>query len=157
LTRPIPPQHRKKYRSKHRVDGTFKKPRRGKYNAKGRHVEGQWCASEAEATRYEQLIELQQAGDIIELKCQVAFPIQVKGIHIANYLADFRYCKVKNGKRTILIEDVKGMLTPEYKLKKKLVEALHQIKILEIAGRKVKGNTKHNGTRGMTGDEIVQL
>jgi hypothetical protein len=54
--------------------------------------------------------------------------VEVQGKLICTYVADFKY--LENGKE--VVEDVKGFKTPVYKLKKKLVEAIYGIEIIEI-------------------------
>lgn len=70
---------------------------------------------------------LQIAGAISGLRLQVRFPLRVNGVTVANYLADFVY--VRDGRR--VVEDVKGMRTAVYKLKCRLMQAVHGIEILE--------------------------
>lgn len=153
MSRKVIPQHRKKkrYVPKHRVDGTFKKPKLGKYNAKGRHVDGHWFASGAEADRYELLKEMVEDGKISRLELQPTYPIQIDGHPICTYRADFRYFKHEpNGAvQAIIVEDVKGMRTEIYMLKKKLVEAKHRIKIYEVPAKKIQL------TAGLTADEVT--
>jgi len=68
------------------------------------------------------------AGEIINLELQPKFPIEVNGIKICTYIADFRY-KERDG--TEVVEDCKGFKTDVYRLKKKLVKAIYGIEILE--------------------------
>ena len=49
------PIYKKKYQPKHRKDGTFKKPKLGKYNSRGIRLDGRFFHSESEAGRYLQL------------------------------------------------------------------------------------------------------
>lgn len=88
--------------------------------------------SKAEADRYWQLKILHRVGRITELVLQPEFPITVNGITVAKYIADFEYTD-EDGRR--VIEDVKSPVTakhPLYRLKRKLVEALHGITITEV-------------------------
>lgn len=101
--------------------------RRNKYNAKPVTVEGQWCASTKEGARYAQLLVLQKAGVIINLRCQVNYPLSVNGVHICDYRADFVY--IEQGRE--IVEDAKGVRTSDYKLKAKLMLAVYGITILE--------------------------
>ena len=103
--------------------------RRGKYNAKKTEVDGRVFDSRAEARRYSELCLLGKAGEIQDIECQPKFDIKVNSQHICNYIADFRYLN-KFGEP--MVEDVKGVKTPVYRLKKKLVEALYNITITEI-------------------------
>jgi len=91
-------------------------------------VDGIKFASKAEASRYVLLREHQRQGEISDLEMQPKFPISLKNKPICSYFADFRY--VRNG--VTVIEDVKGVKTPIYRLKKKLTEAKYGIKITEI-------------------------
>ena len=87
--------------------------------------------SKAEAARYLQLLSMEQAGEISELEHHVVYPLAVNGELICNYESDFRYRQ--NG--AIIVEDVKGgnaTVTPVYRLKKKLMKAIHGIKIQEV-------------------------
>ena len=109
-----------------------------KYNANGRRIDGKFFASEAEADRYIQLMTMQATGKIEKLETQPKYPIDIKGIHITLYRADFRYVVFDPaGRPGLVVEDVKGMITDAYVLKKKLVEAQYGFKIHEIPARKV--------------------
>lgn len=95
-------------------------------------TDGRVFDSKAEADRYWQLKILQRVGRISELVCQPEFPITVNGVTVAKYVADFSYYD-EAGK--LIVEDVKSPVTarhPLYRLKRKLVEALHDIEITEI-------------------------
>lgn len=108
------------------------KPRlrsRSKYRNVPTRVDGIRFASKKEARRYAELKLLQKAGKISHLLLQVPFMCQVNGIVVCKYLADFQYYD-KAGVRHV--EDAKGMRTPLYALKKKLVEAQHNVKIEEV-------------------------
>lgn len=113
--------------------------RKGKYNAKGEHVDGHWFASGAEAKRYLQLVAMAEQEKISRLELQPSYQIMVKGKHIANYRADFRYAVLADSGSIsgIVVEDVKGMVTDVYTMKKKLVEALYELEINEIPAGKV--------------------
>ena len=107
--------------------------RRGKYNAKKTEVDGRVFASRAEARRYSELCLLEKNGNILDLECQPVFNISVNNKHICNYIADFKYGIFNGENIDWIIEDVKGVKTPVYRLKKKLVEAAYNITITEIA------------------------
>jgi hypothetical protein len=104
---------------------------RSKYNAKRTDVDGIIFDSMAEARRYSNLKLLVRAGQITGLELQPQFPIVVNGKKICVYKADFRYFDTIL--QETIIEDVKGMQTAVYRIKKKLTEALYGIKITEIA------------------------
>lgn len=98
-----------------------------KYGAKRTEVDGVVFASRGEARRYRDLTLAQAAGAIAGLELQVRYPLVVNGVKIADYVCDFRYTE---GGRQV-VEDFKGVRTPAYRLKKKLVKALYDIDILE--------------------------
>jgi hypothetical protein len=126
-------------RPKGSTNKTAAPSRRGKYNAQGEHLDGHWFASGAEAKRYLQLMDMKHQGKIERLELQPSYQIMVKGKHIANYRADFRYAVLADSGSisSIVVEDVKGMVTDVYTMKKKLVEALYDMQINEIPAGKV--------------------
>lgn len=101
-----------------------------KFNAAGRHVllhgSPVWIPSEAQAIRLEQLIQMEEDGVITELRAEVPVDLIVNRIRICRYRCDHVYFSVDaQGRRDQLIyEDVKGLLTPDFKLKHKLFDAL---------------------------------
>ena len=100
-----------------------------KYRAVKTVVDGIRFDSKAEAQRYRDLSLLCFAGNIASLEWQVSFPLVVGDVTICSYVADFRYTSVPSGE--IVVEDVKGVCTPVYRLKKKLVRALYGFEIQE--------------------------
>jgi hypothetical protein len=113
--------------------------RKGKYNAAGERIDGIFFHSKAEGVRYLQLKAMQEQGKIENLTLQPPYECVVKNQKITTYRADFKYLVVDDRGYAIkvVVEDVKGMLTDIYKLKKKLVEACYDIKILEIPAKDV--------------------
>lgn len=99
---------------------------RTKYRAQKTEVDGILFDSKKEAKRYEELKLMQERGEIRDLVLQPTFELQkrfVKDGHTVRaitYTADFMYLESETGKR--IVEDVKGMKTDVYKLKKKLFE-----------------------------------
>lgn len=130
LGRDFNPAYKKKYQPKHRKNGSFKRSKLGKYNNRGFRLDGRFFHSEAEAGRYSQLKVLVALGSITHLECQVPYQIHIDGTLICTYLADFRY--IMTEPHQMVIEDVKGQRTETFVLKKKLVEAKHKIRILEL-------------------------
>lgn len=126
--------YKKRYQPKTKKHGGFKKSKLGKYNNRGYRLDGHFFHSEAEANRYMQLKVLVTAGKIDRLERQVSYPIHIDGFLICTYVADFRYyVRGADGSiEAIVVEDVKGLETAEYKIKKKLTEAKHKIKIMEL-------------------------
>jgi hypothetical protein len=101
-----------------------------KYHAKPEIVDGIRFASQREAKRYRELRLLVKANQITALDIQPNFPILVKDVPICRYVGDFAYLDYRTGRR--IVEDVKGVKTPVYRLKKKLVKAIYGIDIQEI-------------------------
>lgn len=93
-----------------------------KYNNVKTEVDGIRFDSKAEARRYAELMLLKIGGKVSNLELQPRYDIIIGGKYIAHYKADFRYLDDQGCQ---IIEDVKGVKTPIYRLKKKLVEALH--------------------------------
>lgn len=114
-----------------------------KYHAKKTIVDGIKFDSKAEAQRYIFLKALEQKGTISDLKRQVPFllipALNLKKPHRKNgrlvyqerkvtYVADFVY--QKDGET--IVEDVKGVKTPEYIIKRKLMLQKYGIEIQEV-------------------------
>ena len=103
--------------------------KRNKFGAVKTEIDGIKFASKREANRYIELTLLKRKGHIKYLELQVPFVITINGVKICKYLADFTYT---DDKGIYHVEDVKGMRTPIYKLKKKMVEASYPIHIEEV-------------------------
>lgn len=86
--------------------------------------------SRKEAARYGQLKLLEQAGLIAHLEVHPSYRLTVNGLKVGTYVADFRYAKTDTGE--LIVEDVKGVLTSVYRLKKKLVLAIFGFEIREV-------------------------
>lgn len=102
-----------------------------KYRSEWTEVDGIKFQSKKEAERWGYLKLFQQQGIIKDLQRQVPFSIDINGIHICNYIADFVYINA-NGDR--VIEDVKDEATRKidrYKIKKNLMKAVLGIEIQE--------------------------
>ncbi len=101
--------------------------RKSKYRSQKVEVDGLTFDSKKEARRWDELIQLENAGVIRNLTRQVDFDLIVNGVLIARYRADMVY--EENGER--VVEDVKGMRTATYRIKRKLLHALFSIVIKE--------------------------
>lgn len=105
---------------------------RAKYRNKKTKVDGNTFDSKLEAGRYVELKRMLEAGLIFSLQIQVPFVLEVNGILICRYVADFTY---KDCDGNHIVEDVKSKPTAsrsEYKIKKKLMLAIHRIQISEV-------------------------
>jgi hypothetical protein len=91
-------------------------------------VDGIRFASKAEAKRYGELRLLDRAGIVRGLKLQPEYRLDIDGEHFGTYIGDFYYEEkaddlVSDWKR--VVEDVKGVHTPVFRLKWRLVKALY--------------------------------
>jgi hypothetical protein len=103
----------------------------GKYKNKKVKVDGHLFDSKKEANRYHELKLLQIAGEITGLKLQEEFKLNVEGVKVASYFADFIYHSAGH----LVVEDVKSKATRRiavYRLKKKLMAAIYKIEIKEV-------------------------
>lgn len=107
-----------------------------KYRAKKCQVDGIKFDSIKEARRYQELLLLERSGKITDLRLQVPFffiPAQRDDNgnvveRAVKYIADFVYTG-EDGKT--VVEDTKGMKTPAYIIKRKLMRWVHSISIKE--------------------------
>lgn len=84
--------------------------------------------SQAEHRRYCELKLMQAEGEISGLEVHPKIPLAINGVKLCTYIGDFRYI----GAAGVCVEDVKGVRTGLYRLKRKLVLALHGIEIQEV-------------------------
>lgn len=104
-----------------------KKKRKSKYGNKKLKVDGVVFDSIGEHRRHCSLVIQEKAGIIKDLKRQVSFSIDINGVHICRYIADWTYILVSDGQT--IVEDFKGVQTGVFKLKNKLMKACHGIDI----------------------------
>ena len=73
----------------------------------------------------------ERAGQIADIRRQVKFELIPKqdGERPVNYIADFVY---KDGSGETVVEDTKGIRTPAYIIKRKLMMYRYGIKIKEV-------------------------
>jgi hypothetical protein len=98
---------------------------RHKFNAKPTTIDDIGFSSRKEANRYCELKLLQQSGEVVFFLIQVPFRLPGK----VKYICDFQIFWADG---TVTFEDVKGVRTPMFILKKKMVEELYPVEILEI-------------------------
>lgn len=87
--------------------------------------------SRKEYRRWCELQLREKAGEISHLRRQVPYALVVNGVLVCQYIADAVY---EEGAATI-VEDTKCEATrkkPEYRIKLKLMQALHGIQIREV-------------------------
>ena len=102
-----------------------------KYGNTKVEVDGMPFDSKREAARYRELRLLERAGEISDLRRQVRYELVPKlpGERPVDYIADFVY-RDKNGNE--VVEDVKGVRTPVYVIKRKLMLWRHGVRIREV-------------------------
>lgn len=102
-----------------------------KYRAKKVQVDGITFDSKREARRYCELKLLERAGEIHSLELQKRYELipkqgKERAVH---YIADFVY---RDSKGAEIVEDTKGVRTPEYVIKRKLMLWVHGVAIREV-------------------------
>lgn len=106
------------------------KPKKSKYGAVKTEVDGIMFDSKREASRYQELRLLEQAGEITNLRLQVPYILFPKNKHgrALKYIADFTY---NDGNGQLIVEDAKGVKTPVYRLKRRMMAEIYNIEIKE--------------------------
>ena len=111
---------------------------RSKFGAKKICFDGMKFDSKAECQRYLELKLLEKAGEIRNLKRQVMhelIPAQYDASgklleRPVTYTSDFEYVDMRTGES--VMEDVKGMRTKDYIIKRKLMLWIYKIRIREV-------------------------
>ena len=103
-----------------------KKP--AKYRNVRTVVDGIEFDSKKEAKRYQELKLLEKAKQIFTLATQPRYSLTVNNQLICTYVADFEYSNLLGD---VTVEDVKGVRTEAYRIKRKLMKAIYGIDILE--------------------------
>lgn len=118
-----------------------------KYKAEPTTVDGIRFDSKFESERYAELKTLAAAGAITDLVLQPSFDLIVDDVVVARMVLDFSYRTPHRGEPQwsdrfhplpLVVEDVKGVRTRIYRLKKKMFEAQYGIQISEIMRPKKK-------------------
>lgn len=104
----------------------------GKHGNVRVEVDGIKFASKREAKRYQALKLLERGGRVRNLRLQVTYRLEVNGVLICRYRADFVYEElVEGGRWAEVVDDSKGYPNEVYPLKKKLMLACYGIAIRE--------------------------
>lgn len=98
---------------------------RHKFNAQRTEIDGISFHSKKESNYYQQLLMARKSGDLLFFLRQVPFHLPGGGRYVCDFQEFWKSGEVR-------FVDVKGFATVEYKSKKKIVEALYPIKILEV-------------------------
>lgn len=91
-------------------------------------VDGIKFRSRKEARRYSELLLMKKAGAIRDLELQPRYPLEINGVKIGTYVADFIY-RDRSG---VVVEDTKGVKTKDYVMKKRLMLAIYGIDVKEV-------------------------
>ncbi len=103
-------------------------PRRSKYGSRRVPHDEHMHDSVGERDRCFVLQRLEAEHAIVCLNIHPVFHLKVDGSHICDYIPDWDYYD-ENGAH--VVEDFKGVATPVYRLKKRLMLALHGIDVKE--------------------------
>ncbi len=116
-------------------------PKRNKFGAKRVKVDGIWFDSKGEAARYSELKLEERAGDVRNIKTQVAIPLiafsmyAVGGEEVGHYKADYTYERRNSrGDWFPVVEDFKGEPTAAketYRFKRRMFRANYGFDITE--------------------------
>lgn len=117
----------------------IRKPPKGKYGNRKVELHGKTFDSQKECNRFMELDVMRRCNQIANLELQPKFeliPAQWEIVNgkrkcierACNYIADFSY--IRFGER--IVEDTKGFLTKEYRIKRKLMLHVHGIQIKEV-------------------------
>jgi hypothetical protein len=102
--------------------------KKSKYSNKWVKYDGINFQSLAERNRYVELVNMKAAGAIKDFKRQVLFKFIINGVLVTTYRCDFVVYTIEGGHR---VEDVKGVITDEYLLKKRLMKAIYKVDVIE--------------------------
>ena len=116
--------------------GIIPKQAKSKYHSRKVTIDGHTFDSKRESEYYLELKLRKKANDILDFELQPEFVLQDgfrrdgKAIRAIKYIADFR---IIHKDFSVEIVDVKGVITKEYAIKKKLLLAKYPgIKITEV-------------------------
>lgn len=107
--------------------------KRPKYGNRKVELHGIAFDSKGESLRYLELAMLQKSGAIMKLERQVEYVLAPGAVvngkkkQPLKYRADFVYIEAATGQK--IVEDFKGYVTPEFKIKMHLMKTVHGIDI----------------------------
>lgn len=104
-----------------------------------RCIQGVMHQSRLEQRRCDELTLMERAGVIRELKAhpQERYSLDVNGVHVCDYLADFVYFDVERNRQ--VVEDTKGYMTEVARLKLRLMAGCHGIDVEIVRRAKARG------------------
>jgi len=107
----------------------FQIPKRMKYRNKITIVDNIRFDSIKEANYYGKLKLLLKSGEVLSFERQVRYKLVVNGVLVCTYVSDFDVVWRDSG---LKVTDVKGVLTPMFKIKSKLMKACLGIDIFIV-------------------------
>ena len=108
--------------------------RGNKYGARKVKLDGYTFDSLGESRRYQELKLMEKQGLIWTLKIHPRYDLSVNGHKVCAYVADFEYQNM--GLLSVHVEDFKGVLSPMFKLKRKLFKAIYGFDIEIVTASK---------------------
>jgi len=107
-----------------------------KYKNVKTEVDGIKFDSKKEAKRWQELKLLEASGEIDQLMRQIKYELipsyKFPTERAVNYVADFVYLTRVGEAWTWIVEDAKGMRTPDYVIKRKLMRHVHGVIVREV-------------------------
>ncbi|KAB8139283.1 DUF1064 domain-containing protein [Gracilibacillus oryzae] len=119
-----------------------KRRTKSKYGNRKTKVDGHTFDSKLEAKYYGELLLRKKAGEIKSFKLQPRYELQPtykkdnKTVRKIEYVADFL---IEYADGSIEVVDIKGHITKEFALKRKIFEFQHDLKLSVLAWDKWKG------------------
>ncbi|MBN9028885.1 MAG: hypothetical protein BGO05_18595 [Rhizobiales bacterium 63-7] len=103
------------------------KSKRNKYGSEKTLLDGILFDSKAEANFYAALKQRAKGGEVTDIELQRQYDLIVHGVLVARYRADFVFFdRIACARRVV---DVKGVVTRDFAIKRKLMKACHGIKV----------------------------
>ena len=102
-------------------------PKPSKYRNRKTVVDGLTFDSKREAEYYAGLKLREKSGEVYEVELQRPFKITINGLLICTYRCDFSF--FDDIEKRFRVIDVKGVETDVFRLKRKLMKAVHKIDV----------------------------
>lgn len=117
-----------------------------KYKNVPNTFQGKSFRSILERDRYRELLLLKAAKLVKDIQTEVPYRLDVNGIHITDYFADFDYMELVGKSWVHRVEDTKcyATITPLFTIKKRLMLACHNIEvIIRVREKGTKGTVEY--------------
>lgn len=108
-------------------EAVAKQKRGNKFKAKRTLLDGICFDSKAESAYYAALKLRERAGEVCDVEMQRPYALTINGVLICTYRADFVFWDVALKRRRVI--DVKGVITPLFRVKQKLMKACHGLEV----------------------------